>query len=576
MGKRALYREYRPATFSEVIGQDHVTTILKNQVREQNFSHAYLFCGSRGTGKTSSAKILSRAVNCLSPRDGEPCGACEACRIAKDGTADIIEIDAASNNGVDNVRELIDQAQFAPLQLRYRVFIIDEVHMLSTAAFNALLKTLEEPPAHVLFILATTEPQKLPATIISRCQRFDFHRLTIAHIMARLGTVLNEIGAVIEPEGLRLIARAADGGMRDALSLADQCLSFCGNRVTKQDVLDTLGSVGQETLFAMSGALLAGDAKTCLSILDDVVRNGRDLGVFTADLNAHLRSLLLAKACGPCADLLDVTDDQMDRLLRQAKAASESQILYAMEKLLNAQSTLRYFSAPRILLESTLVRACRPVDEHSVEALEARVAQLEQNGVKAAIAPQPEPPAATVKRDAPPKAPDPVPEYDDIPLPEPPPEELPPWEPDPEPQPAKQPKREPKPQGKAQPKSEPAPKPEPKPEPDPDPRPAADQNAESVWKQVIELLKKRNPVLFMMAQSGKGVAISDSTLTVEFPTGSESAMKLLSASVTLATVNACVGEVAPGRMAFLRSERLDAREQKLKELFGDSLIIEEP
>ena len=233
MSKRALYREYRPNDFSEVIGQDHITTILKNQVREQNFSHAYLFCGSRGTGKTSSAKILARAVNCTDPKNGEPCGKCEACRIAKEGTADIIEIDAASNNGVDNVRELIDQAQFAPLQLKYRVFIIDEVHMLSTAAFNALLKTLEEPPKHVIFILATTEPQKLPATIISRCQRFDFHRLTIAHIIARLQTVLKEIGASIEPDGLRLIARAANGGMRDALSLAeraDGCENLRGMR----------------------------------------------------------------------------------------------------------------------------------------------------------------------------------------------------------------------------------------------------------------------------------------------------------------------------------------------------------
>ena len=206
MSKRALYREYRPNDFSEVIGQDHITTILKNQVREQNFSHAYLFCGSRGTGKTSSAKILARAVNCTDPKNGEPCGKCE-------------------------------------------------VHMLSTAAFNALLKTLEEPPKHVIFILATTEPQKLPATIISRCQRFDFHRLTIAHIIARLQTVLKEIGASIEPDGLRLIARAANGGMRDALSLADQCLSFCGKTVTKQDVLDTLGSVDQEILFGMSDAI---------------------------------------------------------------------------------------------------------------------------------------------------------------------------------------------------------------------------------------------------------------------------------------------------------------------------------
>lgn len=553
MAKRALYREYRPTTFSEVIGQDHITTILKNQVREQNFSHAYLFCGSRGTGKTSSAKILSRAVNCLNPQGGEPCGACEACRIAKDGTADIIEIDAASNNGVDNVRELIDQAQFAPLQLRYRVFIIDEVHMLSTAAFNALLKTLEEPPAHVLFILATTEPQKLPATIISRCQRFDFHRLSIAHIMARLGTVLNEVGATVEPEGLRIIARAADGGMRDALSLADQCLSFCGNRVTKQDVLDILGSVGQETLFAMSGALLAGDAKTCLSLLNDVVRNGRDLGVFTTDLNAHLRSLLLAKTCGECADLLDITDDQMDRLLKQAKSASETQILYAMEKLLAAQSSLRYFPAPRILLESALVRACRPVDEHSIEALEARVAQLEQTGVRVTVQPTESKPAAPVR------------EEEDVPLPEPPPEELPPWEPDPEPQPEPKPARKP----------EPEPKPESKPEPA-KPADSAGSGAETFWNGIVAALQRKNPILYMMARSGKGTAKNGSVLTVEFPTGAESTMKMLSASVNMNVIQACAAEIEPGASVVFRSEQLDTREQKLKDLFGSSLEIREP
>ena len=375
MGKRALYREYRPITFSEVIGQDHITMILKNQVREHNFSHAYLFCGSRGTGKTSSAKILSRAVNCLHNENGEPCGKCEACRIALEGTADIIEIDAASNNGVDNVRDLIDQSQFAPLQLKYRVFIIDEVHMLSTAAFNALLKTLEEPPAHVMFILATTEPQKLPATIISRCQRFDFHRLTIAHIISRLDTVLRNVGAEIEPDGLCLIARAADGGMRDALSLADQCLSFCGNHVTKQDVLDTLGSVGQETLMEMAKAVFQQDAAKCLAVLNNVIREGRDIAVFTSDLNSFFRSLLLAKTCGNCSDILDVTEDQMDQLLKIAEKVSESQILYALEKLIEAQTNLRYFSAPRILIEAALVRVCHPVDESTYESLETRISR---------------------------------------------------------------------------------------------------------------------------------------------------------------------------------------------------------
>lgn len=551
MSKRALYREYRPNDFSEVIGQDHITTILKNQVREQNFSHAYLFCGSRGTGKTSSAKILARAVNCTDPKNGEPCGKCEACRIAKEGTADIIEIDAASNNGVDNVRELIDQAQFAPLQLKYRVFIIDEVHMLSTAAFNALLKTLEEPPKHVIFILATTEPQKLPATIISRCQRFDFHRLTIAHIIARLQTVLKEIGASIEPDGLRLIARAANGGMRDALSLADQCLSFCGKTVTKQDVLDTLGSVDQEILFGMSDAIQAGDAAQCLSVLNSVVRDGRDLTVFTADLNAHFRALMVAKTCGECADLLDVTDDQMDRYLKQAKNFSEEQILYAMEKLIAAQSNLRYYPAPRILLESTLVRIARPVDEHSVEALEARIAMLEKNGLKAA-------------------KPDPKPDEAEPPVLEAPPEELPPWE-EQERQPAlkKQPERKPVeksalPERKAGP-SESVKKEEIK-----------EDSSQVLWNRTLEQIKKKNPIVYMLASMGKGTSVQGETLIVEFPTNAESKMTMLGASMNIAIVNACLNEVKSGMNVALRSEKLNEQEKKLKELFGEALTIEEP
>ena len=379
MARRALYREYRPATFSAVVGQEHITTILKNQVREGKLSHAYLFCGSRGTGKTTSAKILSRAVNCLDPKDGEPCGTCAACRLAAAGSADVIEIDAASNNGVDDVRSLIEQAQFAPLELRYRVFIIDEVHMLSTPAFNALLKTLEEPPAHVLFILATTEPQKLPATIVSRCQRFDFHRLTIAHIVACLGSVLEKAGARIEPNGLRLIARAADGGMRDALSLADQCLSYAGNDVSEQDVLDALGTVSSAMLENTASALLSGNAADAIRALNEVVRNGRDLGVFLGDLSKHFRALLLAKTCGECADLLDCTDDQMQRYLKTAKGVDEARILYASEQILLVQSRLRLFPSPRIPIEAAFVRICRPVDDESVAALEARVALLDRS-----------------------------------------------------------------------------------------------------------------------------------------------------------------------------------------------------
>lgn len=378
MAYRALYRQYRPTRFADVIGQEHITTTLRNQVSSDRPAHAYLFCGTRGTGKTTSARILARAVNCLSPEDGEPCGKCEACLItASEGASDITEIDAASNNSVNDVRDLIENAQYAPLNLRRRVFIIDEVHMLSGAAFNALLKTLEEPPEHILFILATTEPQKLPATIISRCQRFDFHRLSMTDLKRTLKSVLYQAGASIEDGGLSLIARAAQGGMRDALSLADQCLAFCGDNVTTQNVYDVLGSMEDAFLFDMSKALLASNAPEALRKLDSIMQAGRDLSVFAADLAAHFRALLLAKTCGRCEDLLDCTEDEMTRYLEQAKAASEARLMLAVDRLIAAQNDMRYLPSPRALLESALIHICRPEDSVSLANIESRLDRLE-------------------------------------------------------------------------------------------------------------------------------------------------------------------------------------------------------
>ena len=568
MARRALYREFRPETFSEVIGQDHITTILKNQVREGKISHAYLFCGSRGTGKTSSAKILARAVNCLSPKDGEPCMACEACRLSKAGSADVIEIDAASNNGVDNVRSLIEQAQFAPLELRYRVFIIDEVHMLSTAAFNALLKTLEEPPAHVLFILATTEPQKLPATIVSRCQRFDFHRLSIAHIITNLTMVLEKAGATIDPNGLRLIARAADGGMRDALSLADQFLSFAGNTVSEQDVYDALGTVSGTTLERTAQALLNGNAADAVRALDDVIANGRDLGVFLNDLARHFRALLLAKTCGDCADLLDCTDDQMQRYLKAAKGADESRILYALEQMLKVQSTLKLFASPRIPIEAAFIRICRPVDDQSFAALESRVALLEQRPVSAAsaIARRAEEPAY----DEPPmlEAPPAEPVFDD------------PWETE-QAQPAQQ-AETPRTQPIAQPKPKPAIAPEPKTAPEPAPEPkresapesAQSGDAEAIWASAKKKILELNPMVFMYARDTRGVQISGDVLTVEFPASQESKLNGITAARNLQTVKTAIESVRPGtELHFRLAQLMNENEEKLKELFGSSLTI---
>ncbi|MBQ6235113.1 MAG: DNA polymerase III subunit gamma/tau [Clostridia bacterium] len=584
MARRALYREYRPETFSEVIGQDHITTILKNQVREGKLSHAYLFCGSRGTGKTTSAKILSRAVNCLSPKDGEPCGVCAACRLIKNGSADVIEIDAASNNSVDNVRSLIEQAQFAPLELKYRVFIIDEVHMLSNAAFNALLKTLEEPPKHVLFILATTEPQKLPATIISRCQRFDFHRLTIAHIVTNLSAVLEKAGASIEPNGLRLIARAADGGMRDALSLADQCLSYAGDRVTEQDVLDALGSVSSAVLEETARALLSGNGADAVRALDDVVRNGRDLGVFLSDLSKHFRALLLAKTCGDCKDLLDCTDDQMARYLKVAKGADEARILYAMEQILAVQSKLRLFPAPRIPIETAFLRICRPADDTSFAALEARVALLEAR--PAGTTPVGGDGDAREARDgtyvtkwsvlgAPHDvlgAPhdDPAPPWDEPPMPEEPPMLDEPPEPAYESEPTPNvPHVDRDVPGKTTPVGGDAP-----PTPTPTPAPVASGEAETVWEAAKKKIMELNPMVYFYVKDTRGAALEGDTLTVEFPATQESSMNGMRAERNLKIAKSAIEAVRPGTsLVFRLAALMDKNEEKLKELFGSSLTI---
>ncbi|MEA4938491.1 MAG: DNA polymerase III subunit gamma/tau [Christensenella sp.] len=569
MAYRALYRQYRPVRFSEVIGQEHITTTLKHQVASDRPAHAYLFCGTRGTGKTTSARILARAVNCLSPEDGEPCGKCEACLITtSEGSSDITEIDAASNNSVSDVRDLIESAQYAPLRLRRRVFIIDEVHMLSGAAFNALLKTLEEPPEHILFILATTEPQKLPATIISRCQRFDFHRISIPDIKRTLTSVLSRAGASIEDGGLTLIARAAQGGMRDALSLADQCLAFCGDHVTTQNVYDVLGSMEDSFLFDISDALLGSDAPKTLRLLDGIVQGGRDLSVFAADLSAHFRALLLAKTCGKCEDLLDCTEDMMQRYLKQASAASEARLVLAVDRLLAAQNDMRYLPAPRTMLESALIHICRPEDALSLTNLEARVDRLEAQ-VKDGV------PAHTASA---------------VPAPEPKPESKP--EPKPSPKPS------PKPQAQELPDDS-APWPEEAPpvqfseivSSEPEARipqsakPAAPQktavaagsdDAAAIWRETIAAI----PNMFIQALAREAVAIKfeQNILTVGFTATQEMKLKGLSAPINFEPTQRALQNIRPDAKLILTTTKAapasDTAEALAKELFGDKLTIE--
>ncbi len=574
MAYRALYRQYRPRTFSELIGQEHVTTILQNQIMSGHIAHAYLFCGTRGTGKTTSAKILSRAVNCEHPENGEPCGKCPAClRASEEGCPDITEIDAASNNGVDDVRALIEKVNYAPLQLKRRVFIVDEVHMLSGSAFNALLKTLEEPPADVVFILATTEPQKLPATIISRCQRFDFHRLTLSDIITVLKNVLQKAGASIDEAGLRLIARAADGGMRDALSLADQCLSFCGDQVTEKDVYDVLGSMDQGFLFDIADALLNSDANRALHMLDGIVRAGRDLSVFCQDLSAHFRSLLLAKTCGECTDLLDCTDDVMTRYLAQAKNAGDARLLLAVEQLLKAQGEMRYLASPRTMLESTLVRICRVEDERSFAALEARLDRLEQSGVAVRTA-SAVPVAAKKQAPAPPASH----EEELPPLPEPPPEDggmsgAEPFAPPAAPvvrqstapvtqKPAAAVKAQTSVEAQAPVAS----------------NPAVLQDANALWNAALNRLQKENPIVYVLARAGAAESLSSDALTVCFPANEGAQFNSINAPINRNKIQAILKQLgAEVRPVFVQKERQPTSEAdiaKARELFGDKLRIE--
>lgn len=378
MAYNALYRKYRPSRFSEVIGQEHITDVLLNQVRTGRIAHAYLFSGTRGTGKTSTARIFARAINCLNPQDGEPCGECEACRINLAESIDIVEMDAASNSRVDEMRALLDKAEFAPIHLKTKIYIIDEAHMLSNSAENALLKTLEEPPAHLVFILATTEPQQLPATIISRCQRFDFRRLSIDNLMNTTRRILKDAGAEIDDDGLMSIARAADGGMRDCLSIADQCLSFGGSCITKDDVLTVLGSVNPDLMFDFAQSVLDSDAAAVMRGIEGVVSGGRDLGVFVQDLSNHFRALLFAKVMGSCTDILDCTADTMQRYIDQAKNAGRARLERTLRELVALQPGLKWVAHPRVLLESTLMKLLHPEEQVEVTALMDRIEELER------------------------------------------------------------------------------------------------------------------------------------------------------------------------------------------------------
>ena len=396
---QALYRKYRPKNFDEVVGQEHITATLKQEIASGRIGHAYLFTGSRGTGKTSCSKIIAKAVNCPNQHDGNPCGVCDICKGIDDGSVlDVTEIDAASNNGVDNIRQLREEANFTPAQVNYRVYIIDETHMLSVGAFNALLKIMEEPPEHVIFILATTEVHKIPATILSRCQRFDFRRISPAVIAARVRWVCEQEGIQIEPQAADLIASLAEGGMRDALSLLDVCRSNArtgeqdssasrAEKITLEHVRQSAGLAVSDSLFAVADAVLRRDVPAVLQEIDRMFENSIDFEKMCVQLIAHYRGLMMAKALKNPQELVSGLPQDAQRLSAQAAGYPMGQILYSLTVLQDALSRMGRTAQTRVELEMAAIKLCSPELDRSLDAILARLDRLEAQVRSGAVVP---------------------------------------------------------------------------------------------------------------------------------------------------------------------------------------------
>lgn len=485
---QVLYRKYRPKVFSDVYGQDHVTSTLKNEIKNGRVSHAYLFTGSRGTGKTTCAKILAKAVNCEHNIDGEPCNECEVCKGLDNGSIyDVVEIDAASNNGVDNIRELRDETNYAPSRGKYRVYIIDEVHMLSTGAFNALLKTLEEPPAHVIFILATTEVHKLPATILSRCQRFDFKRIQPETMAVRLKEVAGLEGLSLDDDAAVLIARIADGALRDGLSILDQCAGR-SKEINSDLVSEVAGLAGREAMYKLSDCIANSDSNTAMSIISDLYQNSFDMERLCVEMINHFRNFLVAKTVRKSRELIICTDDEYNTILEASKNFTVENIVFALDLFQNTLVTIKGGASARIEVEMAFIKLCEPKMDESIASLLDRISKLE-NSIKNGVKVQPTQTAVPAPKE----------EY--------------------------VPKEEPKPQPKAEPTPEPTPEPEPTPVEEEPPvqeqqpvvetppvehktaPPAANPN-ETVeftqWGDFMDVLHRTNIPLFGVLSGSKG------------------------------------------------------------------------
>ena len=391
MSYTALYRKFRPQEFEDVKGQDHIVTTLKNQIKADRIGHAYLFCGTRGTGKTTIAKIFAKAVNCESPVDGSPCGKCTICKAIADGASmNVIEIDAASNNGVDNIRQIREEVTYRPTEGRFKVYIIDEVHMLSTGAFNALLKTLEEPPSYVIFILATTEAHKIPITILSRCQRYDFHRISIDTIAGRLLDLMQEEHVDVEERAIRYVAKAGDGSMRDALSLLDQCIAFhLGETLTYENVLEVLGAVDTEIFSRLLRQVINKDITGAIGTLDALVDEGREMGQMVNDFTWYLRNLLLMQSSDDMEEVLDMSRENIAALKEEAKMVNTEVLMRYIRIFSELGNQVKYATQKRILIEIAIIKLCKPQMEKDYESVIDRIASIEAkiaNGIPIAVA----------------------------------------------------------------------------------------------------------------------------------------------------------------------------------------------